>query len=427
MVVVAAVASQPSSSRAGGVVSNCNETSLDTALATGGLVTFGCSGTITLTSTKGVGAGVSVTIDGAGQDLSLSGGGTVRLFSVQSGGTLHLRNLRIVAGSAPFGAAVVNNGTLSATAVTFTSNTGIGAGNSGAIFNSAGASAAFDASNFTGNSADRAAAIYNLGTIKIEGSTFRNNTATTYDGGAIHSAGTQQAPASVSIAGSLFEANSAEIGGGAIASDGGTATIRSSTFHRNSAGVGGAISNHPFGKMSVINSTFVDNSAQLFGGALANVGVLALVNSTVTGSSPNAVRAGQLGAAGQVTLTNTILAHSVSTNSGPAFDCVRTAPGALVDGGGNLVQDASCGISTGGGPGLGPLQDNGGPTQTMAITRGSPAFGAGVSSACAAPLPNGAGGFDQRGSPRTTCSSGAFEPAALPLRSFLVGLSRDGP
>jgi hypothetical protein len=60
---------------------------------------------------------------------------------------------------------------------------------------------------------------------------------------------------------------------------------------------------------------------------------------------------------------------------------------------------------TGQPPKLGPLQANGGPTQTMAIAAASPAFDAIPPAACAV-------AFDQRGTPRpqgAKCDIGAFE------------------
>ena len=63
---------------------------------------------------------------------------------------------------------------------------------------------------------------------------------------------------------------------------------------------------------------------------------------------------------------------------------------------------------------LGPLQDNGGPTLTMALLPGSPALGTGAcTDAQGAPLP-----VDQRGFPRpqvTGCDIGAFENQAPTL------------
>jgi hypothetical protein len=85
-------------------------------------------------------------------------------------------------------------------------------------------------------------------------------------------------------------------------------------------------------------------------------------------------------------------------------------------GGHNLLgRTASCNGFTGPGdllkadPLLGPLQDNGGPTFTMALMGGSPAIDAGDDAVCAAPPVLG---VDQRGQPRPGgphCDIGAFE------------------
>ena len=77
--------------------------------------------------------------------------------------------------------------------------------------------------------------------------------------------------------------------------------------------------------------------------------------------------------------------------------------------GNNVSSDLSCGLGRAGDragvdPRLGPLTDNGGPTDTMALMAGSPAIDAGA--ACTA--------TDQRGLTRaqgTTCDAGAFESA----------------
>ena len=92
--------------------------------------------------------------------------------------------------------------------------------------------------------------------------------------------------------------------------------------------------------------------------------------------------------------------------------------GTITDGGGNLSYgDTTCpGIN--GDPVLGPLQANGGPTQTMALGAGSAARDAAVDAICAAPPVNN---LDQRGVVRpqgTHCDIGAYEarpPVYLPL------------
>ncbi|MGO9061031.1 MAG: choice-of-anchor Q domain-containing protein [Candidatus Binataceae bacterium] len=61
------------------------------------------------------------------------------------------------------------------------------------------------------------------------------------------------------------------------------------------------------------------------------------------------------------------------------------------------------------------LQENGGPTETVALEQGSPAIDAGDTVICQAPPPEGLGGVDQRGFPRSRpCDIGAFELPPTP-------------
>ena len=62
---------------AGGVVSNCTEADLRTALAGGGTVTFACDGTITITTPKSISA--DTTLDATGHTVTISGNNAVRL------------------------------------------------------------------------------------------------------------------------------------------------------------------------------------------------------------------------------------------------------------------------------------------------------------------------------------------------------------
>jgi hypothetical protein len=135
-----------SASEAAGVVgtgsaASCTEAALGAALAGGGNVTFNCGGgpvTIPITSTKVL--TVTTSIDGAGQQVALDGGGTTRLFATTyqfSPFIITLRNLTLRNGFASdFGGAIrlvyqepANWTTLNITSVTFANNTAGAAGN----------------------------------------------------------------------------------------------------------------------------------------------------------------------------------------------------------------------------------------------------------------------------------------------------------
>jgi hypothetical protein len=145
------------------------------------------------------------------------------------------------------------------------------------------------------------------------------------------------------------------------------------------------------GSASVTNSTISGNEQ----GILAE-DTLVLLNSTVADNS-------EVGVSNFAhdTADNTIIAN----NGG---DC----PDGRIDAGSrNLDSDGTCWGSgafgiTRAAPGLGPLQDNGGPTPTHALLPGSPAIDAGSTAGCPP--------TDQRGVTRPknlVCDIGAFERA----------------
>ena len=72
-------------------VTTCNEAGLRAAIAQGGTVNFVCDGTITLTNTIEVTN--SITLDGTGRQVVISGGGQVRLFQVNTGVVFSARHL----------------------------------------------------------------------------------------------------------------------------------------------------------------------------------------------------------------------------------------------------------------------------------------------------------------------------------------------
>ena len=135
---------------------------------------------------------------------------------------------------------------------------------------------------------------------------------------------------------------------------------------------GGGIYNS--GTMTVSNSTFSSNSADR-GGGIRNRNTLTVSNSTFSGNSGAVSGGGINNFDGLVTLKNTIVA-----NSPDGGNCA----GIITDGGGNLsFPDAHCpGINND--PVLEILQNNGGPTETMALGPGSAAIDAANDAICAA-------------------------------------------
>ncbi len=193
-------------------VGSCTETSLTTAISaagSGGTVQFAvdCS-PLTVTST--ITLSQDVTIDGNGHSVTISGGGSVQVFVVNSGVTVTLNDLTIANGSALLGGGIEN-----------------------------------------------------LGTLSVTNSTFSGNSATDFGGGILNGS-------TLTVTNSTFSGNSATGNGGGIA-NGGTLTVTNSTFSGNSATFGGGIFNNGSGTLSVTNSTLSGNSATFFGGGILNV------------------------------------------------------------------------------------------------------------------------------------------------------------
>jgi Bacterial Ig domain len=219
-------------------------------------------------------------------------------------------------------------------------------------------------------------AIVNRGYLRVAGSTFRGHGSP--NGGAIETSRYTR------ITDSTFVGNVAQKeGGGAIRNrSGGEVIVEDSTFSANeSAGPGGAISNQ--GVLSIRNATLWGNRAQK-GAALANSGTAMVTNSIVTGW----------------------FGDTLCSGAQPE----RAPPGNLTD-----RPDAMCGkdFSRVDGLRLGPLEDNGGLTDTHALLEGSPAIDRGDNAECTT--------ADQRGGERPAtkedpCDVGAFEFLPDPYR-----------
>lgn len=301
----------------------------------------------------------TVTINGPGGGITISGGGTVRSgFATGDNLTLTLNNLNIVDGYFPIGlggAIALGNGINLNVANSTLSNNYSGY-YGGAIWGGSSATTTINISNttFYSNTAGPTSpglggAIYAFGPLTIANSTFYSNT---------------------------VKGDSQSTGGGAIYIYSNTLTISNSTFISNSLdGPGGAIYTTLHSRATVLNSTFAYNNASISGGAV-------FVNEPMT-------------------MTNTIV----------AFNGSIACAGSITNGGYNIDSGTSCGFGSAGGsmsntdPRLAPLGNYGGPTKTMALLIGSPAIDA-VLSGCPPPT------TDQRGVSRPQgahCDVGAFE------------------
>ncbi|MBO0886923.1 MAG: hypothetical protein J2O38_05955, partial [Acidimicrobiales bacterium] len=216
-------------------------------------------------------------------------------------------------------------------------------------------------------------------------------------------------------------------GGGMLDAGLTATTIAASTFSGNTASAfGGGIATGVHSTLSLTNSTMSGNEASL-GGGLYTQGTSTITSSTISGNTAGTSGGGidNTFAAAAVTLGASI----VATNTGG--NCAGLANTSV---GYNLTDDATgeaCGFNTStdvvdSNPSLGPLESNGGPTETMLPAEFSTAVGR-------IPVPTtldqvavcGNGASDQRGvqrpePPVIACTIGATE-VATPVVVAAVG------
>jgi predicted outer membrane repeat protein len=280
-------------------------------------------------------------------------------------------------------------------------------GNGGAIDNEAGkGTVSVTDVQFLDNFAGvLGGAIANIGgSLTVTQSTFNGDFANGSGGGGIYaSSSSAGAPAQLTVLDSTFSNDGgAPSGGGIEVSRGVAAVIADCTFTDDSAENGGAI-----GVARVTNSAILPTTLELSG-------------STISGNSP--IGGGVGGAlyvepdAGDFTATVMVRDTIIAGNTGgdvvgaidpsSAFNLIGNGTGLTgISNGvnGNLIGTSTAPIN----PLLGPLQNNGGPTETMALLPGSPAIDHGGSD----PVADALMSTDQRGDPRIVVQPLMLEPA----------------
>lgn len=246
------------------------------ALNQGGTISFSCGGSLALPDTFTVTK--NTTLDGAGQNVTISGLQLHRIFLVKPGVTLTLKNITLAQGRAiPDPLSQADRG--------------------GAVLNDGG-KLVLDHATLQNNHAHLGGAIYNRhnGTVKISQSKLNDNTTSQgsywhgYNGGAIY-----MEDGTLDAGNTTFEQNSAYFGG-AIFNDQAQVNISFSKFNNNStqktvncentgtengdntakcvydaAGAsGGAI--YSLTSFNTDNTTFYSNTADYAGGAVATNG-----------------------------------------------------------------------------------------------------------------------------------------------------------
>jgi len=240
--------------------------------------------------------------------------------------------------------------------------------------------------------------VLNSGTLTMNDCTVSHNSGQRHSGisfgGGIYNIGR------LTINNSTISANGASGGGGIYSR--GTLAINRSTLTGNSGALGAGIFSQFGAPLAITNSTITGNVGEVGAGIAGGTTVIS--NSTISGNNGDGI------ANATATFQNSIVANN---NGGNCYNNTLTSKGY------NLSSDGTCNFNEPGDlnntdPMLGPLQNNGGPTQTMALTSGSPAIDAGNPNGCKDKLGNLLK-TDQRGQARHDpedtrgCDIGAYE------------------
>jgi hypothetical protein len=326
----------------------------------------------------------NLTIQGPGAAaLTISGNNSVRVFNIGSvtpAIDVTLSGLTLTNGKAPLvegqtiGGCIFNNSTetLTIKSVTVSNSTaqgGIGLGGGGILHNT-------------------------TGTVDIINSTISGNSSIEGFGGGI----TNNVTGTVNITNSTISGNSAGDGIGGAYLGAGTLNVTGSTISSNTGRVGGGLCLLNTGTSNVVNSTISGNTALIVGGGVfVDTGsTLTLTNSTISNNNAGAEPGGVfVNVAAKANIKNTIVALNTGVNAGrgPDVDGLFTSLGHNLIGKGdgssfiNGVNGDQVGTDASPlDPKLGPLQNNDGPTQTLALLAGSPAIDAGDDSVLGPPL-----------------------------------------
>ena len=398
----------------------------------------------------------NVTINGPRPQRGLSlaaridGNNQSRVFDVANGFSVHINRVTIRHGRACRGAGIRNDGALTITSSVIRDNAldGIEC-DGGGIRNTANGTLTIHSSTIRGNTGSNHAfggGVSNDGSAAIFDSTIRDNHVSGVEFGA-NGGGGIKSTGELTLSNSTVRGNSSTLKGGGLWLTGGVSSISTSTITFNwttdteffSVTAGGIYNQ---GRLDIARSTISNNLGRavggIFHGSLNTIDArLTVENTTISGNGATGDFSGVAGAIllvespqplGMASIVNSTISHNtipviasgagglasgfeielrntiVAQNSFP--NCDNFAEVSL---GHNLSSDVTCtftaaGDMVGTDPQLGPLADNGGPTQTRRLNFGSPAIDAGDVVGCPA--------MDQRGVTRpqgAACDIGAYE------------------
>ncbi|MGF1473226.1 MAG: choice-of-anchor Q domain-containing protein [Rubrobacteraceae bacterium] len=320
--------------------------------------------------------------------------------------------------------------------------------------------------------ADEGGGIYNEGTLTVNSSTISGNSADG-DGGGIY-----EEEATLTVNDSAVRGNSAGSNGGGIYEEEATLTVNDSAVRGNSAFAGGGIYNlagtltvdrstisgnsvdgssggiysqttgvsdqvpDPTERTTITNSTISGNTADADddgiggrGGVYNNFGLTIIEYTTITNNTAPEGRVGGVTTYGDEVTRTEVGSSIIAANNGSDVGYSDPPVNPFVSLGYNVIGDGEGAEAFTGpndirgvdDPDLGPLANNGGPTQTHALQSGSEAIDRVAAGEC--PPPN----IDQRGVSRPKdgdgngsgrCDSGSFEKKPPPPDKANLSLSK---
>jgi len=400
-----------------GTVFPCTEQGIRDAIAAGGgPYTFACVGPTTVVTGSEIIIDNDVILDGEG-NLTVDGNDDHRVVSVVSGVTAELVRMTVSGGyldddlwpDSNRGAGVLNEGTLTIRDSVIERN--------------------------VGRELTQGGGVYSRGTLSVLNSAVRDNSIEVGEGGGIYSEGTLTLVRS----GVSYNWGGNDANWGAGIDSVGTLTLIDSYVSYNDAGDGSQL--EVVGTLTVLNSAVIGAYEDAWWGIFSE-GTGTIINSTVQGARDAAIyhQGGTLtiisstvtniessyglGTIAAASDAEIVVANSVIVEA-ESYTVGTTCNGSLVSLGGNIESPTSdCGFNqptdmmgvTAEQLQLGPLQDNGGPTETHALLPGSVAIDWIPEAMCleadGEPLTT-----DQRGEPRPVailgpepkCDVGAFE------------------
>lgn len=329
------------------------------------------------------------------------------------------------------GGALDNDGVLSLSRVTVTGNSA-GAGGAGGQGPTKGSS-----KGCTGGNGGSGGGIYNDGTLTMTDSTVGDNVAGAAGAGGDAEAGSSATggnggvggtgggiasqSGTVVLAGSTLEGKSAGEGGQGGAGGSGSGNGGAGESGSGNGGAGGVGNGGPGGTggngggNGGLGETGGNGGAVYVAGGAGRLLNATLADNTVgsggEADSPTGA-AGLSGLGGGIYVNSSTSAHDITLQnsivaSSTGGNCAGSTASAIANGGHNLsFPDTTCRAAVNADPKLGPLQDNGGPTATMALEAGSAAINQVPSKGAGCPS------TDQRGVHRPqgpACDIGAFE------------------